>query len=101
MAGYLLLRERYLPKSLVLERVLESIEYLKNLSLDRTIYLLDVDELLDLLEKVENVSQILLISEKKKKVTKVREDNLKTIQFIDKTLNEKFKRNIHNQRFFE
>jgi len=101
MAGYLLLRERSWPKSLVLERVLESIEYLKNLSLDRTIYLLDVDELLDLLEKVENVSQILLISEKKKKVTKVREDNLKTIQFIDKTLNEKFKRNIHNQRFFE
>jgi len=75
-----------LPYTAVSERVLQAIDYLKQLTLDPAIYHLDVDELVDLLEKVETVSQILLISEKKKKITKLREDNLRTIQFISKTL---------------
>jgi hypothetical protein len=77
---------------------MEAIDFLKQLTLELSIYKLDADELLDLLEKVETVSQILLISEKKKKVTKVRENNLKAIQFISKTMTGKFKTNIHNLR---
>jgi hypothetical protein len=98
MEGYLLLRTRKHPTAVIHERVLEAIDFLKQLSLELSIYKLDADELLDLLEKVETVSQILLISEKKKKVTKVREDNLKAIQFISKTMTGKFKSNIHNHR---
>lgn len=98
MEGYLLLRVRKHPTAVIHERVLEAIDFLKQLTLELSIYKLDADELLSLLEKVETVSQILLISEKKKKVTKVREDNLKAIQFISKTMTGKFKSNIHNQR---
>jgi len=72
MEGYLLLRVRKHPIAVIHERVLEAIDFLKQLTLEFSIYKLNADKLSNLLDKVETVSQILLISEKKRRSLSLR-----------------------------
>lgn len=95
-----MLRKRAASETFVRRLIMADIERLTEVFYDNKLLTYDVDELLEVLEKVMTSVSIFSIAKKVAKDPVVM-DNLRILQLFDKLLNTGFKKKISNQRKFE